>query len=645
MGLAVVLATAVVALFYYLFTLLQLTDGQLGAPLDDAWIHLQFARNIAQGYGFSYNPGQPTPGSTAPLWTILLAVPALFTAEAEPLLRSALVLSAVGYLTAVGVAYGFAWDLSRKVWVALLAGWGTALVGRFVWAGLSGMEATLFAALSLTAVWLFTRVGLRWWVAVLFGLASQLRPEGHLLFAFALLITLIQVFLTPSRKGRLRTWRKGAKEQHESTIHHSLFTTQSDHLQFLWLPIVAYALISLPYVLFSLSTTGQPLPNTFYAKAGSDGAYGWRFLQDTLRLHFYDNPVALGLAILGWWSTFRKSPLTAVWLVGLPLIYAFTVDSVWHHGRYTMPLIPFVMVTAVLGAEWLAQKVPAPRVVQIGLPLLLVLGGLWQLPNWATMLGQNAKEIIDIDVALGVWLGENTAVGDIIAVDDIGAIAFFSGREIVDLNGLVSPELWPAIRQPERPRRNQELTRLLSLREHPPDYVASFPLWRWEIITNPVAAEELHHVRTETATITLQQDAYVHRLAWPYLPPSSTTPRNAEAQFGEGILLRGYELDGTTGQLTLFWESLAPVAVDYDLFVHVVNEAGEIVAQVDQQPVAGLAPTSVWQTGDVVRDVVVLGGVEPGTYTLKVGLYNRATAVRLPIGEGDVLALTTWVVE
>ena len=56
-----------------------ITGGVIGAPLDDAWIHFQFARNLSQGHGFSYNPGQPTPGSTAPLWTLLLALPALFS--------------------------------------------------------------------------------------------------------------------------------------------------------------------------------------------------------------------------------------------------------------------------------------------------------------------------------------------------------------------------------------------------------------------------------------------------------------------------------------------------------------------------------------------------------------------------------------
>src|SRR5215213_1190448 len=48
--------------------------GVLGFPLDDSWIHLQFARNLAHGHGLSYNPGELVTGSTAPLWTALLSL-------------------------------------------------------------------------------------------------------------------------------------------------------------------------------------------------------------------------------------------------------------------------------------------------------------------------------------------------------------------------------------------------------------------------------------------------------------------------------------------------------------------------------------------------------------------------------------------
>src|SRR5690606_36632405 len=48
--------------------------GYVGFPLDDAWIHQTYARNLGQHGEFAFVLGQPSAGSTAPLWTALLAV-------------------------------------------------------------------------------------------------------------------------------------------------------------------------------------------------------------------------------------------------------------------------------------------------------------------------------------------------------------------------------------------------------------------------------------------------------------------------------------------------------------------------------------------------------------------------------------------
>src|SRR5947209_19467156 len=47
--------------------------GHLAYPLDDAWIHLTFARNLALGHEFAFVPGQASAGSTSPLWAFALA--------------------------------------------------------------------------------------------------------------------------------------------------------------------------------------------------------------------------------------------------------------------------------------------------------------------------------------------------------------------------------------------------------------------------------------------------------------------------------------------------------------------------------------------------------------------------------------------
>jgi hypothetical protein len=71
----------------------------------------------------------------------------------------------------------------------LLAALGVALTGRLLWTDLAGMETTAFAAVSVAAVWTYARKGWQPGSALLFALASQLRPEGHVLFLLALLDT------------------------------------------------------------------------------------------------------------------------------------------------------------------------------------------------------------------------------------------------------------------------------------------------------------------------------------------------------------------------------------------------------------------------------------------------------------------------
>src|SRR5512141_1329437 len=47
---------------------------RIGFPLDDSWIHLTYARNLALNGEWAFQPGQLSAGSTAPLWTLLLAI-------------------------------------------------------------------------------------------------------------------------------------------------------------------------------------------------------------------------------------------------------------------------------------------------------------------------------------------------------------------------------------------------------------------------------------------------------------------------------------------------------------------------------------------------------------------------------------------
>lgn len=87
----------------------------------------------------------------------------------------------------------------------------------------------------------------------------------------------------------------------------------------------------------------------------------------------------------------------------------------------------------------------------------------------------------------------------------------------------------------------------------------------------------------------------------------------------------------------LYWQAAAPVEASYTVFTQLFDAAGVMVAQQDNLPVNGLAPTETWETGAVIRDPYLLkpeGGLKAGRYRLLAGLYD-AQGVRTPLTRSD----------
>jgi len=81
--------------------------------------------------------------------------------------------------------------------------------------------------------------------------------------------------------------------------------------------------------------------------------------------------------------------------------------------------------------------------------------------------------------------------------------------------------------------------------------------------------------------------------------------------------------------LTLYWQTSETPALDYTVFIHIVDEAGQVVTQGDGPPVGGFWPTSVWGPGQAVTDTHRLTVPKAGTYRVLVGLYDPATVTPL----------------
>ncbi len=86
---------------------------------------------------------------------------------------------------------------------------------------------------------------------------------------------------------------------------------------------------------------------------------------------------------------------------------------------------------------------------------------------------------------------------------------------------------------------------------------------------------------------------------------------------------------GQTIALTLQWQALARMDSDYKVFVHVVDEQGNLVAQQDQIPAHDRYPTRIWDEGERVADSYHLPELPPGRYEVIVGMYSADTGERL----------------
>ena len=113
--------------------------------------------------------------------------------------------------------------------------------------------------------------------------------------------------------------------------------------------------------------------------------------------------------------------------------------------------------------------------------------------------------------------------------------------------------------------------------------------------------------------------------------PVNAVPVNAE--FGEAIELHSYQLQQNEDalDLVLYWQATAVPEKNLFTFVHLTDETGNIIAQIDFVPVSGLRPTAGWRVGEVITDPYALAlpaDLPAGEYQLAVGLFDPETFER-----------------
>lgn len=403
-------------------------SGPFAFPVDDAWIHLTYARNLAEHGAWTYFPGDPsTTGSTAPLFTMIEAL--LFRATRNEF-AIGLGLGLAGYaLFLVAFVLWAKRRIGHPGWAALAVAL-VALDGRFGMLAVSGMETSLFLAGVALAFLAWTSGG-----ALLAGLALGLtvwvRPEGLLLAG---------VFAIDAAIAR-RMPRHGR------------------------LGVALFLVLVAGYVAFNAVTGGAAFPNTLAAKSAFYAQRGLGiFLHDDVAATFAAAwaallPIALVYGLVRLSRTLAQRPERAPslaevgWAVALPLAYAFVLPFSHRFNRYLVPALPALAIAGVHGLrrtiEWLKPRGVRSRLIGPAVAAVLMSAqATWFAYAWKEY-GEIARYTAERQVKAGRWLAEHTPPDAIVATHDVGAIAFYSGRRIVDMAGLVSPEVVPHLGKPD----------------------------------------------------------------------------------------------------------------------------------------------------------------------------------------------------
>lgn len=399
---------------------------------DDAYIHLEFARSVAEGHGFAFD-GAIVYGDTSPLWVWLLVA---FHAVIPGWITAGKALVAVACVASLAGAFAYARTLTRDVERMRGALFAAAMVLLFVtnpyfgyWA-FSGMEA--LAAVGLvcwTCVVIAPRhltTGRFLLAALLAGIAPLLRPEMGFFTILVGLVLLERLFREPASIGA-----RVAK---------------------LLCGLVLIAGPGIAWGIYALRTFGRVLPNTNAAKrAGPHDSVVLRLL-DVYGLGF--PLVLLGIGLLVVWLLLKRTSAGAErtsWTrVGslLPsggwLIFAWTaINCVFYVANHTYVQTRYVFVSAPVliiatMALWLKLS---PRLYRAGLAFGLIFGIVLSFDaTWPLI--HNKVGIDRGYAALASFLRTLPADAPV-AHYSIGETAFLSRHPLVDTGGITRPGIIP----------------------------------------------------------------------------------------------------------------------------------------------------------------------------------------------------------
>jgi hypothetical protein len=224
----------------------------------------------------------------------------------------------------------------------------------------------------------------------------------------------------------------------------------------------------------------------------------------TLRNVFLQLLIGPSLALLpgifGWGIKAGREKLWAslsalIWALGYFALYASRLP-LYQHGRYIMPAMPVFFLLGIFAFAEFDKSKMFKRYHWIGQfawrALLVLLSAAF------IFIGANsyARDVAVIEsemVVTAKWAAENLPSEAVIAAHDIGALGYFDDHKLIDLAGLITPDVVPFIRDEER------LAKYLDAQGA--DYLIAFPGFYDDLTKNA----EVVFVTDSAITLTFNQ--------------------------------------------------------------------------------------------------------------------------------------------
>ena len=458
------LLAAVSVMGIYISTSQHTGGGEIIMPLDDTYIHFQYARQLSQGQPYRYNPGDPpSSGATSFLYPFVLAPGHALGLTGFDLGYWAIGIGMLALAGSALVVYFFARDQRLPVYVTLSIGLLFVATGVFSWHFMSGMETGLVVLFTLATLYTFHMEHHRTF-CISAALLALSRPEGSVMALLAVGVT----FLHHMRQ----------RQPHSDT-----------HLLWLGLPVAA----AFAQPLLNLSLTGtisasgtqaksilNTVPsqwNNILQRIADNFARIWIELLTGTNNRYVPVPVVL-LSVAGFvrmireQHTRRTALLVALWMLAVTPAVATLDTAFWHFKRYQVPLMALQYPMAAVGLAWLWQAISVQRyrnTVFAGVITLTAFITLAQAAEFHRLYEVNLNNMVSQPLPMAQWLREHTEEDAVVAVHDVGMMRYIGDRYTLDMVGLTTPQAADYWRNGPG-----SVAEFLMTYEQPVDYVAAY---------------------------------------------------------------------------------------------------------------------------------------------------------------------------